>query len=155
MLWERSAGVWLGFTFFKVFFKTLDWLWNETLDKLQLAMKDMQWVFSGFWDIQWQVQVWDADSAGRVRSLRELWRFLKFLRVRNGLNICEAGASKTIQPAQDSSWSLQFAGHKLSAFLVLSQWSLILLLFFRYHYRVVCAIASVEKAYTPLPIDFE
>jgi len=77
---------------------------NETLDKLQLAMKDIQWVFCGlkFWDIQWQVQAWDGDSAGRVRSLRELSRFLKFLRVRNGLKICQAGASKTIQPAQDS-----------------------------------------------------
>ena len=66
MLCESSSEVWLRFTFLLYsVFNTFCWLWNEPLNKLPLAMKHIVWVFSG---TQWQLQVWDWNSAGRAQG---------------------------------------------------------------------------------------
>jgi len=45
------------------YFTDLDFLsfWNESLNKLPLAMKHVAWVFSGF---PWQVQIWEGLRGG-------------------------------------------------------------------------------------------
>ena len=64
VLWERSAEVWLGFTFVpSSVFQDFRCVWNELPNKLPLTMKHFAWFFTGF---PWQVQVWDGNNVRRV-----------------------------------------------------------------------------------------
>jgi len=80
--------------YFAVFIKSFRWLWNEPLNKVPLAMKNVAWAFSGFQTQSGRCMLRMETVRGRVRRLR----------VRGGFKIyvCEVGADKKFRPAQDS-----------------------------------------------------